>query len=95
MLCYVMLYYVMLCYVMLCYVMLCYVMLCYAMLCYVMLCYVSYRSLHYLRTGEELALLLKMQFEAPEMFYRCATKMLKIKEFSSLARLVWSLADIV
>ena len=65
------------------------------MLRYVMLCYVLYRSLENLRTGEEVALLLKMQHEAPEMFFKYANKILQIREFSTIARLVWSLDDIV
>jgi len=65
------------------------------MLRYVMFCYVWYRSLENLRTGEEVALLLKMQHEAPEMFYKYANKILQIRDLSTIARLVWSLDDIV
>ena len=60
-----------------------------------MLCYILYRSLETLRTGEEVALLLKMQCEAPEIFYKYANKILQIRDLSTIARLVWSLDDIV
>jgi len=56
--------------------------------------FISCRPLENLRSGKELALLLAMRQEAPEMFYKCAQDMLHINELSTLAQLVWCLHDL-
>ena len=52
------------------------------------------RPLKKLRSGKELALLLAMHQEAPEMFYKCAQDMLRINDLLTLDQLVWCLHDL-
>ncbi|KAH3859833.1 uncharacterized protein LOC127871977 [Dreissena polymorpha] len=43
---------------------------------------------------DDIALLLKMMTESPDFFYRCTNDMLKIRNLSSLSKLVWALQSI-